>query len=474
VLNTVLLIPDGIGVRNFVLGSFLEELRRRGPVTVLHDLPAGVADNPELRGVPGVEWRRLPAYKEDLLTFELRQALLFGHFFWGNTFGMRCMLARKRPSGSWKNRAARQAALVLARLAATPAGLQMLDRQHEARVRRSGAAREAARLLEELRPDVIFCSHQRPTIVAPFVAAAREAGIPTATFIFSWDNLTSKARMPIRFDHFLVWSDQMRSELLQFYPDVSRDRVHLVGTPQFDPYYDRELLWSREEFCERIGANPARPIICYSGGDLETSPDDPAYVEALAELIEQGEIEGNPQLLVRPTPVDNGHRYRPVLQRHPGVLFSPPEWYHPEGDQWNWVVPSPADIRLLVNTVYYSAINVNLASTMTLDFAIWDRPVVNIALDVIDPPRWGYPAKEYYYRFEHYLPVIELGAVRLACTRTELRDHINAYLRDPSLEREERRKLVELEVSPPLGNSARRVVDALRQIAAGSASLVTH
>jgi hypothetical protein len=171
--------------------------------------------------------------------------------------------------------------------------------------------------------------------------------------------------------------------------------------------------------------------------------------------------------------VDNGQRYRPVLDRHPHVLFSAPEWYHPEGDQWNWVVPSPADIRLLVNTVRHCALNVNLASTMTLDFAMGDRPVVNVALDIMDPPRWGYPAKEYYYRFEHYQPVLELGAVRLASTLAELRDHINAYLRDPSLEREERRRLVELEVSCPQQNSARRVVDALRQIAAGSAARVS-
>jgi len=62
--------------------------------------------------------------------------------------------------------------------------------------------------------------------------------------------------------------------------------------------------------------------------------------------------------------------------------------------------------------------------------------------------------------------VVELGATRLAYSRADLRDHVNTYLRDPSLERAERRKLVDLEVSPPLGSAARRVLAALRQIAA--------
>jgi hypothetical protein len=466
-MNTLLLIPDGIGVRNFVLGSFLTELRRHSRATILHDLPAGLAEREEIRaGAPAdVEWRSLPPYKEDLVAFELRQALAFSHLYWGNTFGMQCMLVANRPSGSLRNRAARRAAMIAGRLAASRAGIELLDRQHEARVLHSEAARQAAVLLKELRPDIVFCTHQRPISVTPFVAAARALGIPTATFIFSWDNLPCKGRIATRFDHFLVWSDLMRSEIRRFYPDVSEDRIHVVGTPQFEPYTDPSLLWSREEYCRRVGADPDRPIICYSGCDADTCPDDPVYVEIIAEMVERGELAGNPQLLVRPAPVDNARRYQPMLERHPDVLFSMPQWHHPDGERWNWVVPSPADNQLLVNTVHHCAVNVNHASTMTLDFALQDRPVVNVAFDVTDPPRWGRPLKDHFYRFEHYLPVVELGAARISLSSDDLREHLNAYLRDPSLDRAERRRLVEMEVSLPLDNSSRRVVEALQRIA---------
>jgi hypothetical protein len=483
-MNTLLLIPDGIGVRNFVLGSFLTELRRHSRATVLHDLPAGLAERPEIRGASpaDVEWRLLPAYREDLVAFELRQALAYSHLYWGNTFGMQCMLVANRPTGSLKNRAARRAAMIAGRLAASRVGIELLDRQHEARVLHSDAARQAARVLEELQPDIVFCTHQRPVVVTPFVAAARAAGIPTATFIFSWDNLPCKGRIATRFDHFLVWSDLMRAEVRRFYPDVDEERIHVVGTPQFEPYTDPSLLWSREDYCRRVsalttaplvpskraensGADPARPIICYSGCDADTCPDDPTYVEIIAGMVERGELEGNPQLLLRPAPVDNAHRYRAMLERHPSVILSMPQWHHPEGERWNWVVPSPADTQLLVNTVHHCAVNVNHASTMTLDFALLDRPVANVAFDVLDPPRWGRPLREHFYRFEHYLPVVELGAARISLSPGDLRDHLNSYLRDPSLDRAERRRLVEREVSMPLDNSSRRVVETLRRIA---------
>jgi hypothetical protein len=94
----------------------------------------------------------------------------------------------------------------------------------------------------------------------------------------------------------------------------------------------------------------------------------------------------------------------------------------------------------------HADLNINLASTMTLDFAIHDKPVVNVAFDVAEPPPHGLPLWDYYYQFEHYQPVIQLGAARIARSRAELAEHVNAYLANPALDREGRQKFVELEV----------------------------
>ena len=96
------------------------------------------------------------------------------------------------------------------------------------------------RLFEKTKPSVVFSGCQRPFSVLPAILAAREMGIPTATFIVSWDNLSSKGRIVVPYDHFLVWSDNMRRELQQFRPHVAAENIHIVGTPQFDPYGDPE------------------------------------------------------------------------------------------------------------------------------------------------------------------------------------------------------------------------------------------
>jgi hypothetical protein len=290
--------------------------------------------------------------------------------------------------------------------------------------------------------------------------------IPTATFIFSWDNLTSKGRIMLPFDHYLVWSEHMRRELIRYYPDVSSDRIHVIGTPQFDPYSDETLLWSREEFFEKIGADSGRPLICYSGGDLGTCPEDPDYLRILLELVRAGKIKGNPQMLARPSPVDDGKRYNDVRKAFPEFIFAQPEWIHVRPGDWVSVQPTAGDIQFLANLAHHCDLNINMASTMTLDFAIHDKPVVNIAFDVAAPPLFGVPLWDFFYRFEHYRPVVEMGAARFARSPEELAQHVNAYLENPSLDRDERRRLVELEVGYPIGQSSRRIIEVLEQISA--------
>ena len=105
-------------------------------------------------------------------------------------------------------------------------------------------------------------------------------------------------------------------------------------------------------------------------------------------------------------------------------------------------------------------VNVNMASTMSIDFALRDTPVVNIGFDQ-DPT--GRRA-ESYYQFTHYRPVVELGAVRVAASPDELAVHVSAYLDRPELDRDGRRAIVDLELGVPVGESSAAVVGALAAI----------
>jgi hypothetical protein len=175
-------------------------------------------------------------------------------------------------------------------------------------------------------------------------------------------------------------------------------------------------------------------------------------------------LAGNPQVIVRPAPVDPATRYDAVRRDFPELIFAKPAWTHSADGDWSRVAPLPEDVRFLANLTQHADINVNLASTMTLDFAIHDKPVVNIAFDAGEKPAHGTPLWDFFYQFEHYRPVVELGAARFARSAEDLARHINDYLANPSLDRAARRKLVDLQVGVPVGGSCARILEVLQTI----------
>jgi hypothetical protein len=465
-MNVAVLVSDGPGVRNFVLGSFLRWACRNARVDVLHAIPDDVLRTYNVSALNGaVRWHALRRDEGGRLQEFMRNALAYAHMYWADIGLMRVNLRRSVHASTWKRWAFSHAARLVGRAAASRPGITLLDQWHYRVAERAPSVAHYRRLFQELRPSVLFSSNQRaPQITGP-VLAARSLGIPTASFIFSWDNLTAKGRIAAPVDHFLVWSELMRRELLQFYPDVSSDRIHIVGTPQFEPYADETLLWPRDEFFRRIGADPSRPLICYTGGDLGNAPRDPEHVRALMKLIRNGCIRGNPQVLLRPAPVDAGVRYNSVRAEYPELLYCRPAWLHSEGENWADVLPLPDDVRFLANLTRYGDLNINWASTVTLDFAIHDKPVVNVAFDLDEVRRGELTARQLYAVCDHYRPVMELGAARIAYSLEELAAHVNAYLANPGLDREGRRRFFELEVGWPLRDTSRRIVQVLEQIA---------
>jgi hypothetical protein len=461
--SIAVLVPDGVCVRNFILGNFLLELGKVFHPHVIHMIPDHlVAEYAEPSGGT-VEWHSALPYSQRRTALMLQYVLEYAHMYRANTQAMRRALARPL-RGPLRSRLFVRASRLLGRAGAALRCTGPLDALYCSSVASRSEVARYREMLRRVRPGVLFCGSQRPTTTLPAVLAAKSLGIPTAAFVFSWDHLTTKGRIAAPFDHYLVWSRHMRSELIRYYPRVPRENIHIVGTPQFDPYAEPEILWSREEFCRCAGVDPARRLVCYSGGDLATCPEDPKHLEALMEDVRSGRIRGNPEVLLRPVPVDDGSRYADVCRRYPEIRRLQPRWVHAEPGNWTRVMPSAEDVKFLANLTHHVDVNVNLGSTMTLDFGMHDRPVVNVAFDCADPPVFGMPVWDYYYNYEHLRPIVELGASRIARTREQLADHVNAYLENPALDREGRRRLVELQVGVAPGESSRRIVDVLRHL----------
>ena len=447
-MKVVMVVPDGVGIRNFLYTRFLDLLSAEAEVVAWHVLPEHVLATQESKPV---RFEPLPYVREGLAARMLRQAKIYSQLYWRyEEDAAEVILRFRKPSGGALSQVVGHAARLIGRSLPTPEGAAWLDRGHATAVSENGGMAPFEQFLKRERPDVVFCTHQRASRAVPALLAARKLGIPTATFIYSWDNLP-KGRMAVHADHFLVWSEGMKSELLGYYPEMGSERIHVVGTPQFEPHLDASLI--RKDFLAQLGLDPTQPVVCFSGDDQATSPNDPAYLADLARSF-------SGQILFRRAPTDVSGRYDPVLAEFPRIAVCEPAWKAGQGD-WTQVAPMPEDLELLTNVAAHCDAVVNLGSTMALDFAIHGKPAVFVDYD----PPGSAPWVKDVYRLPHLRCVHELQPVHWARSPEELGEAVRHALSNPEEKADAREAWLRRIVAMPLDRASERCTAALLELA---------
>jgi hypothetical protein len=259
---------------------------------------------------------------------------------------------------------------------ATPKGWQKLMDQMNAAERSTARYQELKAQLVAHQPDLVFCTTQRATQAIAPLLAAQDLGIKTACWIYSWDNLP-KGMTTVETDYYFVWSELMKSQLLEYYPKTKAAQIIVTGTPQFEPHYDASILLSRKQFCKTHGLDAKTKYLCFSGDDKTTSPLDQYYLEDTAIAVRQLREEGRDLAIIyRKVPIDFSGRYDAVLEKYKDVITPIDPLWKPMGEQWNQVMPTKEDFALLVNTCYHSELVVNICSSMVFDFVIHDKPTI--------------------------------------------------------------------------------------------------
>jgi hypothetical protein len=320
---------------------------------------------------------------------------------------------------------------------------------------RIGQVDAYAELIGRERPDVAVFSRLFYCDELPIMRAAVLAGIPTVGAVASWDNLTTKGPLLPRLDRLVVWNDTLKDEAQRFHGYRPADIV-VTGAPHHDMVFsERERLVDRTGFFARLGLDPQKKLITYAGEDPAIAPDVPRYVEEIYQWVRNDQFSFPSQLLIRPHPQDDLRRYDRV-RNLPGVVFDLPG----RPSEKYWMDMSRGDLRHLCETLLHSDVVVNVTSTIAVDAAFFDTPSVCIGYDY-STPRTHFNSPMRYFEMDHFRPVIAEQATRLVESPDALRETIDRYLIDPSLDREGRQRIVGRIAQHKDGQSGLRTAEAI-------------
>lgn len=292
-------------------------------------------------------------------------------------------------------------------------------------------------------------------------------GIPNAAAIVGWDNPSSYAISGAPTQWATCWSDEQRRELV-LGSDWRPERVNIGGIPSYDGYLRHEWLMDRAAYFRKHDLDPERKLIAYACS-FETFSPNIQNIEALARLVSQDRLKAPSQLLVRLHPNHFMRNWPFLIEERERILRMSEEIPH-------FHVVSPAslggvlghysgeDMDEKASMMAHSDVVVTVYSTMVVETAIHDRPIVSACLDV--PGGWNMPRKfslslseignwPTHQRFR------EAGAGRVAVDEQSLLEHVNNYLEDPTLDGDNRRAFVRQEITFTDGSAGRRTGEFL-------------
>lgn len=366
--------PDGVGLRNFAFTDFKSIGEKMGfDITYWNNTVFSLKDNlgfKEVKIEDHTAHKLLPLYTRARKRAELNVSK--------DKFHDEVYLTYKFPFNykGLKNTFKSLYVKWLIGLHSSEKGIVKLRKKINTLERSTSKYKYCKAQLEKYKPDLIFCTTQRATQSVSALLAAKDLGIPTVAFVYSWDNVP-KAMQVVETDYYCVWSDLMKEEVLQYYPFVNKAQVFVTGTPQFEPHYNKSLLQPREDFFKENGLDITKKYICYSGDDETTSPLDQYYLEDLAKVVRSLNEEGeNLGIIYRKCPVDFTPRYDAVIEANKDIISVLNPVWQQVGNQWNQVLPAKEDFKMLYNVCEHSEFVTNVCSSTVFDFVTHDKPCI--------------------------------------------------------------------------------------------------
>ena len=455
-------ITDGVGYRNFILSDFITETNNNFDEVIIYScLPKTVYNTLNLN----CKIVELVVYEEKFYTWIFRKLKEIAHLqvHRSNNFGITDNFnANKSKTKNPRGYATRFVYKITQILHSERCILHFYKLQQKT-LGSNAITKNYIQLLKEDKITMLFFTHQRPPFIAPLLFAAEKLKIKTGTFIFSWDNLASKSRMVGNFDYYLVWSNLMKKELLQFYTAVQDNQIKVVGTPQFEPYVMDKYGYDKSHLINKFKINPNLPIILFTCNDASMG-NDPIYLELLSEFIMNGKLIKEVNVIVRTSPAEEPLRFKNTAEKYPFLVWNFPDWkISREGHQEAWTqrVPSVEDLNDLKSLLRHCDFNINVLSTITLDAFLFDKPVINPVFGNNQNKLFN---DQKFLQYAHLEKLVESNSTIIAKNEIEFLEAINNILSLQDDKKSERQNFITFQISEPLKGTSNRIAVSLSHL----------
>ncbi len=298
-----------------------------------------------------------------------------------------------------------------------------------------------------------------------FAREAQKQNLPVFASITNYDNIVNMGFRGFTPTCLAVWSRQMADEVIKFH-DFPAKKIEITGPLQYDRFI-QPLPLDRDTFLKSINLDSKKKTIFFAGGVNITR-----YFELYNLFVGQRSRVSSESfnLVIRPYPHmklmgSPGWQVLEELFRKDGIYLSNPGSIDAAGDRSSEFHQDlnfnegPDELSYLLR---YSDVMINYFSTISLEAAICDLPVIHLGYDLYTYGHRFHLTSAFLQRQTHNRRKLRLAASRVAKNEDELIKYVNMYLEDRTLDREARYDYAVSECGELDGQAGKRLVEMIK------------
>lgn len=292
------------------------------------------------------------------------------------------------------------------------------------------ADRSFSKKIKDINPTLILTTTFVVDIEWPLIFVAKGMKLPIYTHVLSFDNITSRGYLPIsRFNRYFVWNKKMKDELIYYY-NINENIIDITGTPQFDFHTNTAFILGRADALELLNLSPNFKFILYCANHVLISPNEPDLLDDIITYFCEDDELKKYKILLRLHPMDDYSRWDQLLKKYTEKIQLSIPWEHPVESKNAIGIVTNGDMVIFVNQLKHAEIILNIASTITIDSAVVNTPVICIGFHTRNS-RESKCYLDYHYSV-HYSPIMNTGCVPLAKSLKELHELVKDVISEPS------------------------------------------
>lgn len=307
-------------------------------------------------------------------------------------------------------------------------------------------------IFEKYKPVLVFASHMYGWFDAHLLAEAKRAGIRTMGMAAGWDHL-DKYFLPFHLDTLLAQSVEIKNSAVKYQGYVP-SAIEITGYPHFDFITDPRILQSKEDVLDFLHLPKNARYMMYVSGSAYC-PDEPAIIAKIIGWIKAGKFGLDMYLIIRPYSGGRSKDKEFDQEKFDRFVEDPCVRFFSD-DLWGDVEMS----KKFTNVTRYCEVLIGMYTTIILEAATLDRPLVAAAFDG-DRRLPLHRSIRRFEQFEHFRDVLKTGALSTAYNFDELQAIIKAYVDNPSLRSGERQVMRDSLCHVLDGKASERIADMI-------------